>query len=164
MGYLLTRWQLIYPSGPPGNPPLGVVPSQVSKLNRMPQKMARAGGYSRLPALILASVVEASANNFMAVLATSLYRAAVVMVGAAGQRIRTAGGASAGSTSSTLRVSPDWLMVPRDYFPKGTDLSTHSMQHLLAVENELNKRPRIVLTTARRPSLASKNRPRCDVD
>ena len=47
----------------------------------------------------------------MAVLATSLYRAAV-MVGAAGQRIRTAGGASAGSTSSTLRVSPDWLMVP----------------------------------------------------
>jgi hypothetical protein len=78
----------------------------------MPQKMARAGGYSRLRALILASVVEASANNFMAVLATSLYRAAVVMVGAAGQRIRTAGGASAGSTSSTLSVSPDWLMAP----------------------------------------------------
>jgi len=25
----------------------------------------------------------------------------------------------------------------RDYFPKGTDLSTHSTQHLLAVENEL---------------------------
>jgi hypothetical protein len=47
----------------------------------MPQKMARAGGYSRLRALILASVVEASANNFMAVLATSLYRADVVMVG-----------------------------------------------------------------------------------
>ena len=33
----------------------------------------------------------------------------------------------------------------RDYFPKGTDLSTHSMQHLLAVENELNKRPRLIL-------------------
>jgi transposase, IS30 family len=33
----------------------------------------------------------------------------------------------------------------RDYFPKGTDLSTHSRQHLLAVENELNNRPRIVL-------------------
>jgi transposase, IS30 family len=33
----------------------------------------------------------------------------------------------------------------RDYFPKGTDLSTHSPQHLLAVENELNNRPRIVL-------------------
>jgi hypothetical protein len=49
------------------------------------QKMARAGGYIRLPALILASVVEASANNFMAAAATSLYRAGVVMVGAAGQ-------------------------------------------------------------------------------
>jgi transposase, IS30 family len=33
----------------------------------------------------------------------------------------------------------------RDYFPKGTDLSTHSPQHLLAVENELNNRPRRVL-------------------
>jgi transposase, IS30 family len=33
----------------------------------------------------------------------------------------------------------------RDYFPKGTDLSTHSTQHLLAVENELNNRPRFVL-------------------
>jgi transposase, IS30 family len=33
----------------------------------------------------------------------------------------------------------------RDYFPKGSDLSTHSPQHLLAVENELNNRPRIVL-------------------
>ena len=27
----------------------------------------------------------------------------------------------------------------RDYFPKGTDLSTHSTQHLLAVENELKQ-------------------------
>ena len=33
----------------------------------------------------------------------------------------------------------------RDYFPKGTDLSAHSPQHLLAVENELNNRPRLVL-------------------
>jgi IS30 family transposase len=33
----------------------------------------------------------------------------------------------------------------RDYFPKGTDLSTHSPEHLLAVENELNNRPRLVL-------------------
>jgi IS30 family transposase len=33
----------------------------------------------------------------------------------------------------------------RDYFPKGTDLSIHSPRHLLAVENELNKRPRLVL-------------------
>jgi hypothetical protein len=57
----------------------------------------------------------------------------------------------------------------RDYFPRGTDLSTHSSRHLLAVENELNKRPRIVLND-RTPAelfwalLASKNRPRCDVD
>ena len=33
----------------------------------------------------------------------------------------------------------------RDYFPKGTDLSVHSPQHLIAVENELNNRPRQVL-------------------
>jgi len=33
----------------------------------------------------------------------------------------------------------------RDYFPKGTDLSVHSLEHLLAVENELNARPRRVL-------------------
>jgi transposase, IS30 family len=32
----------------------------------------------------------------------------------------------------------------RDYFPKGTDLSTHPAEHLLA-ENELNNRPRHVL-------------------
>jgi IS30 family transposase len=33
----------------------------------------------------------------------------------------------------------------RDYFPKGTDLSSHSIQHLMAVEKELNNRPRLVL-------------------
>ena len=33
----------------------------------------------------------------------------------------------------------------RDYFPKGTDLSAHTAEHLLAVENELNDRPRLVL-------------------
>ena len=33
----------------------------------------------------------------------------------------------------------------RDYFPKGTDLTAHTVEHLLAVENELNARPRIVL-------------------
>ena len=33
----------------------------------------------------------------------------------------------------------------RDYFPKGTDLRAHSAEHLLAVENELNNRPRRVL-------------------
>jgi IS30 family transposase len=33
----------------------------------------------------------------------------------------------------------------RDYFPKGANLSTHSQQHLQAVEDELNNRPRRVL-------------------
>nr|WP_228480880.1 IS30 family transposase [Microbacterium luteum] len=33
----------------------------------------------------------------------------------------------------------------RDYFPKGTDLSRHPAEHLRAVENELNNRPRDVL-------------------
>jgi transposase, IS30 family len=33
----------------------------------------------------------------------------------------------------------------RDYFPKSTDLSIHSPGHLLAVEKELNNRPRRVL-------------------
>ena len=33
----------------------------------------------------------------------------------------------------------------RDYFPKGVTLIDHSPQHLLAVENELNRRPRMVL-------------------
>jgi IS30 family transposase len=33
----------------------------------------------------------------------------------------------------------------RDYFPKGTDLGIHSPEHLLAIETELNKRPRLVL-------------------
>ena len=33
----------------------------------------------------------------------------------------------------------------RDYFPKGTDLSVHPPQHLAAVENELNNRPRRIL-------------------
>ena len=33
----------------------------------------------------------------------------------------------------------------RDYFPKGTDLRVHAAEHLLAVEKELNNRPRHVL-------------------
>jgi IS30 family transposase len=33
----------------------------------------------------------------------------------------------------------------RDYFPNGTDLSSYPSEHLMAVENELNNRPRIVL-------------------
>ena len=33
----------------------------------------------------------------------------------------------------------------RQYFPKGTDLTVYSPQHLLAVEQEINNRPRAVL-------------------
>jgi IS30 family transposase len=33
----------------------------------------------------------------------------------------------------------------RQYFPKGTDLSVHNPAHLRAVEDEINRRPRIVL-------------------
>jgi IS30 family transposase len=33
----------------------------------------------------------------------------------------------------------------RDYFPTGTDLSAQSLDHLLAVKNELNNRPKPVL-------------------
>lgn len=33
----------------------------------------------------------------------------------------------------------------RDYFPKGVSLAKHTPQHLLAVEDELNHRPRMVL-------------------
>jgi IS30 family transposase len=52
----------------------------------------------------------------------------------------------------------------RDYFPKGTDLNAHTPGHLLAVENELNNRPRRVLQD-RAPAelfaalLASEKRP-----
>lgn len=33
----------------------------------------------------------------------------------------------------------------RDYFPEGVTVINHSRAHLLAVENELNQRPRMVL-------------------
>lgn len=33
----------------------------------------------------------------------------------------------------------------RDYFPKGVSLAKHPPQHLLAVEEELNRRPRMIL-------------------
>ncbi len=33
----------------------------------------------------------------------------------------------------------------RDYFPKGTDLRMHPVVHLVAIENELDNRPRRVL-------------------
>ena len=52
----------------------------------------------------------------------------------------------------------------RQYFPKGTDLRHHSPEHLLAVEDELNHRPRAVLND-RTPAelfaalLASPNQP-----
>jgi IS30 family transposase len=57
----------------------------------------------------------------------------------------------------------------RDYFPKGTDLSVHPPGHLLAVETELNNRPRRVLHD-RSPAelftalLASQSHRCCDVD
>lgn len=33
----------------------------------------------------------------------------------------------------------------RQYFPKRTDLSIHTPEHLRAVEDEINARPRLVL-------------------
>jgi hypothetical protein len=71
-------------------------------------------GQSRLLALILASVVEASASSRMAVLATSLQRAGGVIVGASGQRIMITLGLSAGWIRAISIVSPDWLMVLRN--------------------------------------------------
>jgi IS30 family transposase len=57
----------------------------------------------------------------------------------------------------------------REYFPKGTDLSVHSFQHLLEVESDLNNRPRLVLDD-RSPAnlfevlLASRPPRCCDVE
>ncbi len=45
----------------------------------------------------------------------------------------------------------------RDYFLKGTDLNAHPPEHLLAIETELNNRPRRVLGD-RAPANCS---PRC---
>jgi len=59
--------------------------------------------------------------------------------------------------------------LTRDYFPKGTDLNVHTAEHIRAVENELNRRPRQVLGN-RSPFelfnalLTSENSPCCDVD
>ena len=36
----------------------------------------------------------------------------------------------------------------RQYFPKGTDLSVYRPDHLRAVEEEINRRPRLVLNDA----------------
>ena len=63
-------------------------------------------------ALILASVLDATASSRMAVLATSLYLLGVVIVGASGQRIMIMLGLSAGWARTTSMVSPDWLMGP----------------------------------------------------
>jgi hypothetical protein len=67
------------------------------------------------------------------------------------------------------RIERERQWVLRDYFPKSTDLSTHSTQHLLAVENELNNRPRLILNDHAPAQLfgallASNNRLCCDVD
>ena len=57
----------------------------------------------------------------------------------------------------------------RDLFPKGTDVHVHSAEHLLAVENERNNRPRRVLDD-RSPAtlferlLCRQISPCCDVD
>ncbi len=45
------------------------------------------------------------------------------------------------SHSPWQRGSKNTNGLLRDYFPKGADLSAHSPEHLLAVENELNNRP-----------------------
>jgi IS30 family transposase len=44
----------------------------------------------------------------------------------------------------------------RDYFPKGTDLSSHPPEHLLAVEDEFNNRPRSFSTTRHRLSYSQR--------
>jgi IS30 family transposase len=59
--------------------------------------------------------------------------------------------------------------LPRDYFPKGTDLGIHHPEHLLAVENELNNRPGRILNDQTPVQLfaallASENRLCCDVE
>jgi transposase, IS30 family len=56
----------------------------------------------------------------------------------------------------------------RDYFPKGTELSMHTREHLLAVENELN-RPRLILNSITPAALfatllASQTSSCCNVD
>lgn len=56
-----------------------------------------------------------------------------------------------------------------DYFPKGTDLSRHSPEHLSAVEDELNNRRRDVLdgqtpATLFAALLTSPDTERCDVE
>jgi hypothetical protein len=68
--------------------------------------------HNRLLALILVNVVAASATRRMAVLATSLWRVVVVIVGAVGQTMRTTAGMESGWMSSMLSVSPERLIVP----------------------------------------------------
>jgi hypothetical protein len=58
--------------------------------------MADKAAHKRPRALIRANVVDASASSRIAVLATSLYLAGVVIVGASGQRIMITLGLSAG--------------------------------------------------------------------
>jgi hypothetical protein len=72
--------------------------------------MPRAGGYSRLLALILASLVDdASASTFMPAAATSWYLAGVVIVGSAGQVTRTM---ASGWIRWMVMLSPDGVIWP----------------------------------------------------
>lgn len=43
----------------------------------------------------------------------------------------------------TARQQRERQRAPARLLPKGTDLSAHTVEHLLAVENELNAHPRI---------------------
>jgi IS30 family transposase len=56
----------------------------------------------------------------------------------------------------------------RDYFPKGTDLGSHSPEHLLAVEKRAQPapppRPQRPLTAELFTTLPASDSPSCDVD
>jgi IS30 family transposase len=58
------------------------------------------------------------------------------------------------STTTFPTPSPQFRLSEKlEWSPKGTDLSIYSPEHLLAVENELNRRPRKVLGDRTRAEL-----------
>jgi hypothetical protein len=71
-----------------------------------------------------------------------------LMFGAVGGRHTTVGNRRGRGASPALL---------RDYFPKGTDLSAHFPEHLLAVENELTNLPATASATGHQPNCS----PRC---